>query len=287
MAPDSRGATWDWFATSSFGPDLAFIAAALAQARALYSVDAARLGMQGFSDGATYALSLGAPAPGRPQAGAARAASALRGLARPGVVSVAGLPACRTAPPAGLPRRTRVCARAAGLANGNLFSRVMANSPGGILPIVTQGRPPVFVSAGVQDTLFPISQGGDSVSACSIPTIYMQDSACADGKHSRRRCTSQQVMMRRSVCVSWLGAGCCSADADGAQCARAVVGGCDVPRAAAQVVCQLQGRGYNVTYDRFQGGHVLPPAAAASMVAWLLGRGAPASAASPLCPGST
>jgi len=62
-----------------------------------------------------------------------------------------------------------VCARAAGLANGGLFSRVMANSPGGILPIVTQGRPPVFVSAGVQDTLFPIGQGGDSVSDCGAP----------------------------------------------------------------------------------------------------------------------
>lgn len=54
-------------------------------------------------------------------------------------------------------------ARGAGLTNGRLFSRVMANSPGGILPILAQGRPPVFVSAGVQDTLFPVSQGGDSV----------------------------------------------------------------------------------------------------------------------------
>ena len=41
----------------------------------------------------------------------------------------------------------------------------MANSPGGILPITTQGRPPVFVSAGVQDNVFPIGQGGDSVRA--------------------------------------------------------------------------------------------------------------------------
>ena len=51
----------------------------------------------------------------------------------------------------------------AGLANGALFSRVMANSPGGILPITTQGRPPVFVSAGAQDNVFPVSQGADSV----------------------------------------------------------------------------------------------------------------------------
>ena len=30
------------------------------QVRALYNVDPARLGMEGFSDGATYALSIGA-----------------------------------------------------------------------------------------------------------------------------------------------------------------------------------------------------------------------------------
>lgn len=58
LAPDSRGATWDDLpaAQGSFGPDVAFINAALAQTFALYNVDAARLGIQGFSDGATYAL---------------------------------------------------------------------------------------------------------------------------------------------------------------------------------------------------------------------------------------
>lgn len=56
----------------------------------------------------------------------------------------------------------------AGLANGALFSRVMANSPGGILPITTQGRPLVFVSAGVQDNVFPIGQGADSVRHTNI-----------------------------------------------------------------------------------------------------------------------
>ena len=61
LAPDSRGATWDDLpaAQGSFGPDIAFINAALAQTFALYNVDAARLGIQGFSDGATYALGLG------------------------------------------------------------------------------------------------------------------------------------------------------------------------------------------------------------------------------------
>ena len=61
LAPDSRGATWDDLPASqgSFGPDIAFINAALVQTFALYKVDAARLGIQGFSDGATYALGLG------------------------------------------------------------------------------------------------------------------------------------------------------------------------------------------------------------------------------------
>ena len=123
LAPDSRGATWDWFGSGSFGADVVFMGAALAQARfvcvskpkvyahvdariqfpvlqnryrlccrfavrsplqcqdacrvcaqsmqcnvhllwwqvrALYNIDPARLGMEGFSDGATYAVSIGA-----------------------------------------------------------------------------------------------------------------------------------------------------------------------------------------------------------------------------------
>lgn len=70
--------------------------------------------------------------------------------------------------PCRLPHSLRLnawCVRVPGLANGNLFSRVMANSPGGILPVTPRGQPPVYVSAGVQDNIFPISQGGDSVGA--------------------------------------------------------------------------------------------------------------------------
>ncbi len=54
-----------------------------------------------------------------------------------------------------------------------------------------------------------------------------------------------------------------------------------------QVVCQLQRAGYSVTYNRFQGQHVLPSSVAGGMVAWFLGLGASNSSASPLCPGST
>ena len=61
LAPESRESTWDALpaAQNSFGPDVAFVGAALSQALASYSVDTGALGIQGFSDGATYALGLG------------------------------------------------------------------------------------------------------------------------------------------------------------------------------------------------------------------------------------
>ena len=61
LAPDSRGATWDALpaAQGTFGPDVAFVGAALSQVMAAYEVNPKALGIQGFSDGATYALGLG------------------------------------------------------------------------------------------------------------------------------------------------------------------------------------------------------------------------------------
>ncbi|CAL5227021.1 g9914 [Coccomyxa viridis] len=114
LAPDSRAATWDDLPAgqNSFGPDVAFISAALAQTFALYNVDPTKLGIQGFSDGATYALGLG-------------------------------------------------------MINGKLFKKVIANSPGGILADSTQGQPPVFISAGLQDNIFPIQQAGNA-DACYL-----------------------------------------------------------------------------------------------------------------------
>lgn len=51
----------------------------------------------------------------------------------------------------------------AGIINGELFRKVMANSPGGILADTIQGQPPVFLSAGLQDDIFPIQQAGNAV----------------------------------------------------------------------------------------------------------------------------
>ena len=58
VAPDSRDMSWD-VVRGDFGPDVAFIDRALAQVFKQLSVDARRVGIIGFSDGASYALSLG------------------------------------------------------------------------------------------------------------------------------------------------------------------------------------------------------------------------------------
>jgi predicted esterase len=58
LAPESRGRTWD-FILDGYGPDVSYIEQALAQTFSRYNIDASRLAVGGFSDGASYALSLG------------------------------------------------------------------------------------------------------------------------------------------------------------------------------------------------------------------------------------
>lgn len=58
LSPASRGRTWDVL-LGGFGPDIAFIDAALAWTFERCAVDPARTALSGFSDGASYALSLG------------------------------------------------------------------------------------------------------------------------------------------------------------------------------------------------------------------------------------
>ncbi len=58
LAPDSRGSTWDLF-QGGFGPDVMFLDRALRNTFARCRIDPARLALGGFSDGASYALSLG------------------------------------------------------------------------------------------------------------------------------------------------------------------------------------------------------------------------------------
>lgn len=101
LAPDSRGRTWDRV-HGTFGPDVAFVDQALEFVFSRYAVDPERLGIGGFSDGASYALSLG-------------------------------------------------------LTNGDLFKKVIAFSPGFMAPGEQVGRPPVFISHGVDDIVLPVS----------------------------------------------------------------------------------------------------------------------------------
>ncbi len=58
LAPDSRGRTWDVI-VGAYGRDVAFIDEALRETFARVRVDPERVAVGGFSDGASYALSLG------------------------------------------------------------------------------------------------------------------------------------------------------------------------------------------------------------------------------------
>jgi poly(3-hydroxybutyrate) depolymerase len=58
LAPDSRGMSWDAI-RGGFGPDIEFLDRALAQTFDRVNVDPKRVFVGGFSDGATYALSIG------------------------------------------------------------------------------------------------------------------------------------------------------------------------------------------------------------------------------------
>lgn len=58
LAPDSRASTWDAIRTG-FGEDVRFLDRALERVFRMVAIDPARVAAGGFSDGATYALSLG------------------------------------------------------------------------------------------------------------------------------------------------------------------------------------------------------------------------------------
>jgi phospholipase/carboxylesterase len=58
LAPDSRGRTWDVI-LGGYGEDVAFLDRALAHVFERQAIDLARIAVAGFSDGASYALSVG------------------------------------------------------------------------------------------------------------------------------------------------------------------------------------------------------------------------------------
>ena len=58
LSPEARGSTWDVI-VDDYGPDVAAIDALLEEVFERFSIDRSRLAVGGFSDGASYALSLG------------------------------------------------------------------------------------------------------------------------------------------------------------------------------------------------------------------------------------
>jgi phospholipase/carboxylesterase len=112
LAPDSRECcTWDVI-HGGFGADVAFIDRALEQVFSRFTIDPKRLGIGGFSDGASYALSIG-------------------------------------------------------LSNGDLFSHVIAFSPGFMVVERSVGKPAIFISHGTADEILPI----DSTSNRLVPSL--------------------------------------------------------------------------------------------------------------------
>lgn len=102
LALTSRGPTWDVVVgRGRYGPDAAALDLALERMFSSYAVDPGRIAIGGYSDGASYALSLG-------------------------------------------------------LTNGDLFTHVLAFSPGFMAPTICEGRPRIFVSHGERDGWLPI-----------------------------------------------------------------------------------------------------------------------------------
>ncbi len=102
LAPPSRGRTWDAI-RGGFGDDVAVIDAVLGATFERCAVDPARVAVGGFSDGASYALSLG-------------------------------------------------------LTNGDLFTHVIAFSPGFMAPAGRVGAPRCYVSHGTRDAVLLIDR---------------------------------------------------------------------------------------------------------------------------------
>ena len=108
LVPESRGVTWD-LVSGAAGADVAFLDAALAHTFARCFIDADKTCLAGFSDGASYALSLG-------------------------------------------------------VSNGDLFTHLIAYSPGFVRmiePLV--GSPRIFVSHGRSDPILSVARTRDVI----------------------------------------------------------------------------------------------------------------------------
>jgi predicted esterase len=109
LVPSSRGQSWDAI-RGVYSYDVVYINDALERAFSLCSVDPLRVGIAGFSDGATYAIGLG-----------------------------------------------RI--------NGDLFRRIVAFSPGFLLPAHDAFMPPLYITHGSSDPVLPYRQTSEVIIA--------------------------------------------------------------------------------------------------------------------------
>ncbi|MEW5915329.1 MAG: phospholipase, partial [Gemmatimonadota bacterium] len=127
LAPESRGSTWDAI-HGDFGPDIPFVNSALRYTFEHCAIDPRRIALAGFSDGATYAISLG-------------------------------------------------------MANGDLFTHIVAFSPGFVREHTPVGKPPIFISHGTRDQILPI----EVTSRAIVPALkrrgYSVEYVEFDGRH--------------------------------------------------------------------------------------------------------
>ena len=109
LAPNSRDTTWDAI-QGSFGTDVEFLNRALERVFETVAIDPAHVSMGGFSDGASYGISLG-------------------------------------------------------LINGDLFSSVVAFSPGFVIDGTPHSKPRIFISHGTNDRILPIDRCGRRIAS--------------------------------------------------------------------------------------------------------------------------
>lgn len=127
LAPNSRDTTWDVL-SGSFGPDVEMLNRALERVFETVAIDTTRVAVGGFSDGASYALSLG-------------------------------------------------------LINGDLFSSVVAFSPGFLTADHPQGNPRIFISHGRRDHILPIDSCGRRIAIGLTARGYDVNFREFDGDH--------------------------------------------------------------------------------------------------------
>ena len=90
-------------------------------------------------------------------------------------------------------------ALAVGRANGDVFGRVVAYSPGFLIPIESVGRPPILITHGRQDNILPI----DRTSRVIVPELrhagYEVDYREFDGPHAVPLPVANEVMAKLAV----------------------------------------------------------------------------------------